>query len=202
MVNPRWFEIDKNNVASFQDAKPSMNKTKIRSFLDFCNVNRRFIDDFTEIVHPLNKLIKMEHMTTSGSATRKGIHCSRRTRMVNENKLGFHLVRSSSPRRSIPHRSRNPLLSFVLWILYSRTSCMRSLTSTRKMHRYIVFSHLTTAVADISVSYFATQKLNSKSNKKITKRIRKPMPYRFWNPWVKLLLMMTATEFRLYPRRD
>jgi len=58
MVNPGRLEIDKTNVESLRQAEPPKNKTQLRSFLGLCNVYRRFIDDFTGLAHPLNKLLK------------------------------------------------------------------------------------------------------------------------------------------------
>lgn len=58
MVKPGQLEIYKKNLSSFCEDKPPANKKQIRSFNGFCKVYRRFIDDFTVLSHPFNRLLK------------------------------------------------------------------------------------------------------------------------------------------------
>ena len=50
--------MDSAHTKSLRDAKPSTNRTGLRSFLGLCNVYRRFIENFTKIAGPLNKLLR------------------------------------------------------------------------------------------------------------------------------------------------
>lgn len=53
MVNPGCLQIDKDKVAALCNAQTTENKAKQRLFLCLCDVYRRFIDDFTGLVHLL-----------------------------------------------------------------------------------------------------------------------------------------------------
>ena len=65
MVKPGTLEIDNTNVESLKHASPPSNKTQLRSFLGLCNVYRRFIEDFTGLANPLNKLLKKASPSSS-----------------------------------------------------------------------------------------------------------------------------------------
>lgn len=56
IINPRRLEPDQVQTKALREAKPLMNKTEPRSFLEFCNVNRQ-LKNFTEIVYLLSALI-------------------------------------------------------------------------------------------------------------------------------------------------
>ena len=58
VIRPGRLEVDGTNTASLRNAKPPTAKTELRSFLGLCNVYRRFIQNFTELAHPLNRLLK------------------------------------------------------------------------------------------------------------------------------------------------
>ena len=60
IIKPGKLEVDQANTASLREAKPSTNKTELRSFLGFCNVYRRFVEIFTKVTAPLNNLLKKE----------------------------------------------------------------------------------------------------------------------------------------------
>ena len=58
VIRPGRLEVDTVNAASLHDAKPPTTRTELRSFLGLCNVYKRFIQDFTHLEHPLNRLLK------------------------------------------------------------------------------------------------------------------------------------------------
>lgn len=57
-IKPGCFGISKINVSSLRDAQIPTNTTQLGSFLDLCNVYRRFIEYFAVFTHPLSKLLK------------------------------------------------------------------------------------------------------------------------------------------------
>lgn len=64
MVKTCRFEIDETKLASISDAQPPTKKTQPRSVLGLCNVYRRFINIFTCLPHPLNKILKKGNLGT------------------------------------------------------------------------------------------------------------------------------------------
>lgn len=54
----RPLEIDKSHTKPLRDEKPQTNRSAVRSFWGLCNIYRRFIEKFTGIDHPPNKLLR------------------------------------------------------------------------------------------------------------------------------------------------
>ena len=61
IIKPGKLEVDLANTASLREANPLTTKTEIRSFLGLCNVYRRFVENFTELAQPLNRLLQKGH---------------------------------------------------------------------------------------------------------------------------------------------
>ena len=58
IIKPGRLEVDQANTKSLRDARPPKTKSQLRSFLGLVNVYRRFIENFSKVAGPLNKLLK------------------------------------------------------------------------------------------------------------------------------------------------
>jgi RNase H-like domain found in reverse transcriptase/Integrase zinc binding domain len=58
MIGPGTLSVSEKNTRALRTAKPPSTQTELRSFIDLCNVYRRFVSGFAKIAAPLNALIR------------------------------------------------------------------------------------------------------------------------------------------------
>lgn len=58
IIRPGTLSIDETKVVALTKAQHPRNHTELRSFLGFCNVYRRFVQNYSQIAAPLNALLK------------------------------------------------------------------------------------------------------------------------------------------------
>jgi Reverse transcriptase (RNA-dependent DNA polymerase) len=61
VIRPGILEMQQAKVDSLRQAKPSWNKTELRSFLGLANADRRFVPSFAKIAKPLTDLTKHDN---------------------------------------------------------------------------------------------------------------------------------------------
>jgi RNase H-like domain found in reverse transcriptase/Reverse transcriptase (RNA-dependent DNA polymerase) len=58
VIRPGQLSVAEKNTATLKNSKHPTTQTKLRSFLDLCNVYRRFVRGFAKIAAPLNLLLR------------------------------------------------------------------------------------------------------------------------------------------------